>query len=205
MKINGTIFRLDNNEISLRSPEVFEAELLLIYFRNLFHESSRYLNFPSNFYDAKNKDSQEDFIGLFNKAPHSFVITAFLDKAIVGHIIIDNVGFDRANHRAKVVMGILDEYQNKGLGSRLMQCAIDYLDEAKILALELQVKAFNMSAIKLYEKFNFIEIGRIQAAAYISGEYYDELIYQRLSPTLKEILAHQQQQEESAHKIGLKL
>lgn len=188
MKINKTIFKVDHNEIVLRSPEIFEAGQLLTYFRNLFHESSHYLNFPSDFYDAKNKDHQENFIDLFNKANRSFVVTAFLDDEIVGHIIIDNLGFQQASHRAKVVMGVLNKVQNKGLGSQLLQYAINHLDEANILALELQVRVHNLPAIKLYEKCNFVRIGHIQAAAYIDGEYVDEFVYQRLSSTLKETL-----------------
>lgn len=45
MKIKEKFFTMGDNTIVLRSPEVFEAYQLLIYFRNLFHESSRYLNF----------------------------------------------------------------------------------------------------------------------------------------------------------------
>lgn len=146
-------------------------------------------NFSSNFYDNKNKDYQESFIDGFNKAQQSFVILAFLDDEIIGHIIIENLGFDRANHRANVVMGVLSKIQNKGLGSQLLQYAIEQLNDANILALELQVKSFNLPAIKLYEKYNFFCVGCIHAAACIDGEYYDELIYQYFSPLFKPLKA----------------
>jgi hypothetical protein len=45
MKINPIKLLNKNYEIILRSPDIFEGELLLFYFRKLFHESSFFLNF----------------------------------------------------------------------------------------------------------------------------------------------------------------
>lgn len=185
MIIKPIILAQKCNGILLRSPEISEAESLLNYFRKLFHESSQFLNFPSNYYDDKNKEGQEKFIEEFNKSPYSFVLLAFIGQEIVGHIIIDGLGFERANHRAKLVMGVLNKVQDQGLGSQLVNYSLFHAESAGLVAIELQVKSFNSKAIALYEKFNFERVGCIQAAARIDSEYYDEFLYQFISPAFK--------------------
>ena len=46
--------------------------------------------------------------------------------------------------------------------------------------LELTVRTFNPSTIALYEKCGFEKVGLLKNAAFIDGEFMDELIYQRL-------------------------
>ena len=196
MKINSIKLNIDNNSIILRSPELHEAEALLSYFKQLFHESSSFLNLPKDHYDNQNSDSQKKFIEQFNNSLQSFVIVAVLSDKIIGHIIIDNYAFNRSNHRAKLVMGMLECIQNKGLGSALLRYSIEHLEQANISSLELQVKSYNLKAIKLYEQFGFIRVGTIIAAAYIDGEYIDEYLYQKLSPSLKKILENNKSADE---------
>ncbi len=191
MKIHPINFKIDHNEIILRSPELSEAGLLLTYFQNLFHESSIFMQHESNFYDDKIVADQERFLNLFNGSDKSFVIAAFLGPEIVGHIIVDSFGFTRTGHRAKLVMGVLNKMQHQGLGSQLLKLAIEQSEATNTHSLELQVKSFNAPAIRLYDKFDFERIGSIPAAACIDGEYSDEHIYQRLSLSLKSILESQ--------------
>ncbi len=180
-----SMYEHDSNKIVIRTPDVHEGEALLFYFRALFRESSQYMKFSSQFYDEQTKDFQERFIEKFNASERSFVLLAYVGQEIVGHIIIDNYGFERANHRARLVMGLLREYEGIGLGSALLAKAINVAQELGNLTLELQVKSFNHRAIKLYEKFNFEKIGCIRAAACIDDVYHDELIYQYISPVLQ--------------------
>ncbi len=190
MRLTPSMFRNDPNTIIIRTPEVHEGEALLSYFRALFHESSQFMKFSSQFYDQQTKDFQEKFIESFNASERSFVLLAYAGISIIGHIIIDNYGFERANHRAKLVMGLLKQYEGIGLGSALLTRAIDAAEQSGNLVLELQVKSFNNRAIKLYEKFNFEKVGCIRAAAHIDDEYYDELIYQYIFPSLQLKLNH---------------
>ncbi|MBC7465350.1 MAG: GNAT family N-acetyltransferase, partial [Bdellovibrio sp.] len=44
--------------------------------------------------------------------------------------------------------------------------------------LELTVRAFNQSGIKLYETCGFELVGRLKDMAFIDGEFHDELYYQ---------------------------
>lgn len=201
MKINPIKPLADNNAIVLRTPEVHEGNALLTYFKQLFHESSQFLNFSKDHYDNKGCENQEKFIAQFNSSQQSFVIVAVLYDNIIGHIIVDNYAYERANHRAKMVMGVLEGFQKKGLGSALLKYALEHLEQANISSLELQVKSYNLKAIKLYEKFEFRCIGSIRAAAYINGEYIDEYFYQKLSPLLKTKLDNKEGSVENFHHI----
>jgi ribosomal protein S18 acetylase RimI-like enzyme len=53
------------------------------------------------------------------------------------------------------LIGIDQEYQNKGFGSQLLQHALQKLEEQKTPTISLMVKSDNINAQKLYEKEGF--------------------------------------------------
>jgi len=76
-----------------------------------------------------------------------------IKKFIIGFVIIVEDREDRVN----IVNFLINpKYQNKGFGSWLLKYAIDKIKPLKkITKIVLNVKIDNHIAIKLYEKFNF--------------------------------------------------
>ena len=82
-----------------------------------------------------------------------------------------------SGHRAYVGISIEQKYWGCGLGSYLMQLAIDQTRANGFEQLELGVYSDNSRAIHLYEKFGFKRYG-IQPRAFKlkDGTYRDEII-----------------------------
>lgn len=184
MKVTPSIKHFAHSEIVFKSPKPGDGIALLEYFQRLFHESSECFNYEADHFENQSADTRETFIKNINEDPRSFSIFAYKHKRVIGHIIINNFGFERAAHRAYLMIGILKDYQNKGIGSTLMQMAINEALQIGVVSLELRVRQFNPAAISLYEKFGFVRIGCIEGAAKIKNAFVSEYLYVRNDKSL---------------------
>ena len=60
--------------------------------------------------------------------------------------------------------------------SMMMEEALEMIKETSLKVLDLEVKEDNLSAINLYKKFNFQEIGRYPQMFNVNQKYYDALL-----------------------------
>ncbi|MFH0835936.1 MAG: GNAT family N-acetyltransferase [Candidatus Micrarchaeota archaeon] len=86
----------------------------------------------------------EYYVAVVNKATVGFVDIEFKDKqaTILG-------------------LAVAREFQNKGIGSKLLQKALDRIAEKKCDEVLLLVSEDNLGARKLYERFGFYFKGRL--------------------------------------------
>ena len=83
----------------------------------------------------------------------------------------------KGRHRASLGIAVLQEYWNTGLGTTLINGAIDLTRKAGYEQLELGVFSDNSSAIHLYRKIGFQEVGRMPNAFKLpDGSYADEIM-----------------------------
>lgn len=101
----------------------------------------------------------------------SFV--AIGDDEIVGMINVLTTG----HGYAEIGMLVAREWRGRGVGSALMQAAIDWARErGDIHKLSLGVFAHNAAGIALYRKFGFVEEGRrVKHYRRQSGELWDSI------------------------------
>ncbi|HKI46776.1 MAG TPA: GNAT family N-acetyltransferase [Balneolales bacterium] len=110
-------------------------------------------------------------------SPNSIFIVAADDGKIVGQLLCN--GSRRAKVRHSVVLGMSvdQKYRDKGIGSMLMEYAIEWAKGTSIVKrIELYVFKTNKRAIHLYEKYGFVIEGEKQKAIKINGEYINEYI-----------------------------
>jgi RimJ/RimL family protein N-acetyltransferase len=106
------------------------------------------------------------------KANPSFV--AADGATIVGWCdIIRNERRAIQHHRGTVGMGIIAAYRGQGIGTRLLQAAIDAAKAAGMSRIELLVRADNEVAKRLYLRLGFVMEGLHRHADCIDGRYYD--------------------------------
>ncbi len=55
-------------------------------------------------------------------------------------------------------INVLDEYQNRGIASKLMEFMLDDLKTNGVKDITLEVKVTNLNAIHLYKKYDFEEV-----------------------------------------------
>ena len=71
-------------------------------------------------------------------------------------------------------MAVHDDFQDKGIGTALMEAAMDMADNwLNVKRAELQVYTDNARAIHLYEKSGFLIEGTHRAFAFRDGQYVD--------------------------------
>jgi putative acetyltransferase len=74
----------------------------------------------------------------------------------------------------EIHMTVRDDWQGKGVGTALMEAALDLADNwLNLKRLELTVYADNAAGIALYEKFGFEIEGTHRCFAFRNGEYVD--------------------------------
>ncbi len=100
-------------------------------------------------------------------------------KIEVGQVVgwIDIVVFKnpRMAHRGTLGMGLLSTHRGQGIGSKLMEKALDYSRSTGLEKIELQVYPENSQAIELYKKFGFKQCGYLKHYRKVENRYFDSL------------------------------
>lgn len=100
---------------------------------------------------------------------------AKVENSIIGYAVAVREKFIRTKHVANIVIGILEDYCGKGIGTLFFQDILDWADKNEVKRLELTVIAENKRAINLYKKYGFKVEGIKEKATFKDGKYYDEL------------------------------
>jgi RimJ/RimL family protein N-acetyltransferase len=109
-------------------------------------------------------------------------IVAEMDRKVIGDLSLANDSWTLTGHVAYLGMEIQKGYRNQGIGTRMMQQALDWAKRQRIKRVELEVFAENTPAIHLYQKFGFEIEGRKRHAVYKWDRYLDMLVMGLLLP-----------------------
>jgi ribosomal protein S18 acetylase RimI-like enzyme len=85
-------------------------------------------------------------------------------------------------HRGTVGMGVLAAWRGHGLGERLLRACLGAAAARGITRVELEVRADNTRAIRLYERLGFAHEARLARAVRVEGRYQDSLQMSLLLP-----------------------
>lgn len=100
---------------------------------------------------------------------------------IVGQLGLHPINRARRRHVAGLGMAVRDDWHGQGVGTALMQAAIELADNwLNLTRLELNVFVDNAPAIRLYEKFGFVREGTLVQYAFREGQYVDTYMMARL-------------------------
>ncbi|MCV2885910.1 GNAT family N-acetyltransferase [Aestuariibacter sp. AA17] len=153
-------------EISIRHSTKHDAETLMA----LYAEPQNYANtlqlpFP-------NLQKWESFAE--NASPNFYSLVAEVDGQVVGQIGLDVFTSPRRKHVGNIGMGVLAQWQGKGIGSALLEAMCDLaFNWLALKRVELEVYTDNPTAIALYEKYGFDIEGTAKQYAFRNGEYVD--------------------------------
>jgi ribosomal protein S18 acetylase RimI-like enzyme len=97
-------------------------------------------------------------------------IVALVDGELAGSIHVDA----SVHGYGEIGMAVAREWRGRGVGSALMEAAIEWARERGLHKLSLGVFAHNAAAIALYRKFGFVEEGRrVRHIRRKNGELWD--------------------------------
>jgi RimJ/RimL family protein N-acetyltransferase len=96
--------------------------------------------------------------------------------SLIGQIRLDHV--DLKDRRASLAIGIEDRDQlGIGLGTEAMALVLDYaFNVLKLHRVSVRVVDYNLRAIRAYQKCGFMVKGREREAAFVDGNWYDDVM-----------------------------
>ena len=104
----------------------------------------------------------------------NFSMVACVRGEVVGHLALSVYMNPRTRHSGHFGIAVRDDWQGKGVGTRLVEACLDLADNwLGLTRLDLSVYTDNAPAIALYEKFGFVVEGTHRRFALRNGEYVD--------------------------------
>lgn len=167
-EINHVYTLKTGEEILVRQAQASDSEELL--------ETIREYVLTSKFLLVSAEDleqtvaSQQEWIKSLNDNPNSLLLVAAHQDKIIGNIDLTGSTELDENPTGLISMGMLKEYQNKGLGSILLNVVLGWArahHQLKVLC--LQVFRGDENAIRLYANAGFTAVGH-QTIASVGNE-----------------------------------
>lgn len=111
-----------------------------------------------------------------NVASHPAAWVIEYQGRAIGEVLLDN--FVEADKRAGLIIGILDPAViGKGLGTEAIKAIAEFaFDTLGIHKLSMRVLAFNIRAIRAYERVGFVREGLERESALIGETWHDDVI-----------------------------
>jgi RimJ/RimL family protein N-acetyltransferase len=112
-------------------------------------------------------------LGLMEKGDPMFV--ALAHGEVVGWCDIQRHPFPAHSHRGTLGMGVVPDYRGRRIGARLMDQTLKQAAASGFVRIEFNVRADNLRAMQLYEKFGFVREGVLHDAVFVDGRFYDSV------------------------------
>ncbi|HFU7072403.1 GNAT family N-acetyltransferase [Bacillus cereus] len=156
----------------IREIEIEDAASFLQLSKQLDEETKFMLYEPGE--RKTTAEQQEKMIHRFMENEYATIFVAVEDERIVGFILVNGNNIQRKRHVASIVIGILQEYSGRGIGTRLFKEVEKWAKLHDVWRLELTVMAHNTRAQALYKKAGFEKEGVKKATLIIDGKGIDE-------------------------------
>ena len=181
MLISAKEIKIKNGKsIILKSPNTEDAQNLLNHLKNVSNQSYQNMNSPKNNWDNFSVEEEAKILADFASSSGKFMISSFDGDRIIGNLGCFGMGGEFLKFNSRIGMGLEKEFHNVGLGTSLLNYAIEIAKQNKIHRLELTVRTFNEGGIALYEKVGFRRVGILKEIASIDGIFYDEYMYEMI-------------------------
>lgn len=126
-----------------------------------------------------NPEVLRERISKFRQDKNAYIVAAAGDQ-VVGFILLMRGRLNSTRHSADFGMSILPAYRDKGIGTLLVEAAINWAVKHGVEKLYCCTFHTNLRAIKLYEKMGFEHEGTRQKQYRINGKYVDQLLFGKL-------------------------
>ena len=115
--------------------------------------------------------------------PGSYSLVLEIEGEVVGQIGFEAYQNPRRKHAGTLGMGVRDDFQGRGIGSRLLAAALDLADNwLNLSRVELTVYTDNEPAIALYKKHGFAIEGESARYAFRNGAFVSVYHMARIKP-----------------------
>ncbi len=145
---------------TLRSPEPEDAAAQLDYLRVTSGETENVVRYPEEI--TLSVEEESGFLRQCAASERQVMLAVFGAGQALGSAGVSPIGNGKKlRHRAEVGISLRKAYWGMGLGTLLMETAIDLARQMGYEQLELEVVSDNFRAKRLYEKLGFVSCGKI--------------------------------------------
>ena len=167
-----------NHTYTIREAVPDDAEKMIVYLNQVGGESDNLLHGENGFLvpieGAKRK------LAMSKDAENSIVLIALDNEQIIARAELAGYSAARIRHRAKFSISVRKEYWNQGIGTEMINRIVEQARKMKISIIELEVMTDNVSAIALYHKMGFIDIGIYKKYFHVNGMFKDAVVMQKV-------------------------
>lgn len=169
----------DGTVCLLRSPMPSDAPVMLDYLKITAAETDFLLRYPEEV--TLTTEDEQSFLQKNLESPTDSMIAAFVNGQLAGNAGVQCVsGRQKLRHRCSLGIALKQAFWHNGLGSLLMDAALEQAAAAGFEQIELNVYSANTRAIALYERKGFERWGTVRSAAKLKdGRYLDEYLMGR--------------------------
>ena len=146
--------------ITLRKAKVEDAHAIVVAEKEIANTPGYFCSQPHEL----NIQNVIKTIKTLERSNKGIYLVAENQGEIVGHAFIEPLHLNAICHVAVLTIGVHSGWQEKGIGTALMQKLMEWAKQSGTLEkIELNVRASNTRAIALYKKMGFVEEGRLKA------------------------------------------
>ena len=156
--------------MKIRSIEVSDAENFVLLSKKI-DESGFMLFEPGE--RKTTVEQQRKSIERILSEKKSIFFVAETENNLAGFIAALGNDLERNQHSAYLVLGVLEDYQGRGIATQLFNRLFEWAKEVEISRLELTVIKENDKAFNLYKKMGFVLEGEKVHSLKINGELYE--------------------------------
>lgn len=165
----------NGSKLIIRRPVAEDAEKMVEYLNIVGGESDNLLFGKGEFRLSVEKEAE--YIKTINSDENTLMLLGLIDNNIASVAQISSSNRKRIAHNAEISISVKRQYWGTGIGSAVMRELIGFAKEHDTIKnVTLGVKASNLNAIKLYEKFGFTKVGRHKNFFNVNGIFDDEIL-----------------------------
>jgi putative acetyltransferase len=163
------------SEFRIRHAEPSDAEQLTRLAGDVSAEPEGWLISVAG--EWRSAGDERRYLKALRRYPHAAVLVAERqDGTLVGRLSIGRDPHPASTHVADVGLMVAADARRHGVGTALLQAAIDWARGAGVRKIELHVFPWNEAAIKLYEAFGFEREGFRKGHYRRGSDYVDAIL-----------------------------
>ena len=116
------------------------------------------------------------YLRALRRHPDAAVFVADDDGAVVARLSVARDPHSASRHVADLGLMVAQSHRRRGIGTQLLDAAVQWARQAGVRKLELHVFPWNTGAIALYESFGFVKEGYRKAHYRRGDEYVDAVL-----------------------------
>lgn len=157
----------------IREAEGKDALAILAYLKVVGSETDNLLFGAEGL--AMTDEQEKEWLEKARESTKDVILLAENGDEIIGMASIAGLKNQRLAHRASFAVTVKKDYWQQGIGQKLLKECIAFAQKAGYHLIELEVRADNLGAIHLYERFGFQTWGHYKDFFAIRGQFYDAL------------------------------